>query len=92
MFLKWLGVASLGVLASAAVQSSAHAASCNPGDVCGTQTIQDFYFGGQNTFNGQDVIGPSQVFGVTSAAVTLDVTTNQLTVHGQHQLCGRARE
>jgi hypothetical protein len=80
MFLKWLGVASLSVLASAAVQSFAHAASCNPGDVCGTQTIQDFYFGGQNTFNGQDVIGPSQVFGVTSAAVTLDVTANQLTV------------
>jgi hypothetical protein len=80
MLLKRFRVAALGVFASAALQSVGHAASCNPGDLCGTQTIQDFYFGGQNTFNGQDVIGPSQVFDVTSAVVTLDATANQLTV------------
>jgi hypothetical protein len=88
MLLKWFGVASLGVLASAAVQSVAYAASCNPGDLCATQTIQDFYFGGLNTANGHDVIGPSNVFNITSAALTLDVTTNTLTVQVNTNFAG----
>jgi hypothetical protein len=78
--MKWFWSASLGLLANLAVNSTGYAATCNPGDVCSTQTIQDFYFGGINTANGHDVIGPSNVFDVTSAVVTLDVTTNTLTV------------
>ena len=76
MLLKRFRVAALGVLASAALQ----AASCNPGDLCATQTIQDFYFGGLNTFNNQDVIGPTNVFDVTSAVVTLEAPL-ELTVY-----------
>jgi hypothetical protein len=78
--MKWFRAASLGLLANLAVHSSGHAATCNPGDLCATQTIQDFYFGGINTANGHDVIGPTNVFDVTSAVLTLDVTTNTLTV------------
>jgi hypothetical protein len=77
---RWLRAATLGALASVAIHSVGHAAPCGSGDLCSTQTIQDFYFGGQNTFNAQDVVGPSQVFDVTSAVVTLDATANQLTV------------
>jgi hypothetical protein len=83
MLLKWFRVASLGVFAGAALQTVVHADACNSGDVCTTQTIQDFYFGGYdplNPINSQDVIGAPQIFDVTSAAVTLDVTANTLTV------------
>lgn len=80
MLMRWFRVASLGLLASAALQSVADADACNAGDVCAAQTVQDFYFGGLNTYNGQDVIGPSSVFNITSAVVTLDATTNTLTV------------
>jgi hypothetical protein len=77
---KCFGVVLFGLLADAALPSIVYANACNLGDVCTTQTIQDFYSGGLNTFNGQDVIGPSSVFDVTSAVVTLDATTNTLTV------------
>jgi hypothetical protein len=88
MLLKWFRVASLGVVTSAAVTSSVHAASCNLGDVCGTQTIQDFYLGGLNTYNNKDVIGSTKVFDVTSAVVTLDVTTNVLTIQVNTNFAG----
>jgi hypothetical protein len=80
MPIGWFRAAVLGVLANLALQSSSYAVSCNPGDLCATQTIQDFYFGGINTANGQDVIGSTNVFDVSSAVLTLDVTTNTLTV------------
>src|SRR5437588_3996955 len=88
MALKAFRVASLGVLATAALSSVVHAAACNPGDVCGTQTIQDFYFGGLNTANGKDVIGSSKIFDVTNTIVTLDVTTNTLTVQVNTNFAG----
>ena len=88
MLLKWFRVASLGVVTSAAVTSNVHAASCNPGDVCGTQTIQDFYLGGLNTYNHKDVIGSTNVFDTTSAIVTLDVTTNTLTIQVNTNFAG----
>jgi hypothetical protein len=88
MPLKWFRGAALGVLASAALQSVGHAAPCNPGDICSTQTIQDFYFGGLNTFNNQDVIGPTNVFGVSSAVLTRDATANTLTVQVNTNFAG----
>src|ERR1700746_1902685 len=90
MPLKWVRVVCLGIVVNAAVglPSVVHAASCNPGDVCTTQTIQDFYFGGLNTYNGQDVIGPASVFDITSATLTLDATTNTLTVQVNTNFAG----
>jgi hypothetical protein len=90
MPLKWVRVVCLGIVVNAAVglPSVVHAASCNPGDACATQTIQDFYFGGLNTYNGQDVIGPASVFDITSATLTLDATTNTLTVQVNTNFAG----
>ena len=80
MLLKWFGLASLGVVASAALPSVSYANACiNPGDVC-TTTILDYYSGGLNNTSSGDVIGPPQVFDITSAVATLDVTANTLTV------------
>jgi hypothetical protein len=76
------------MLASVALQSVAFAASCNPGDLCATQTIQDFYFGGLNTAGGGDVIGASNVFNITSATVTLDATADTLTVQVNTNFAG----
>jgi hypothetical protein len=75
-------------LANVALQSVAFAASCNPGDLCATQTIQDFYLGGLNTYNNKDVIGSTNVFDVTGAVVTLDVTTNMLTIRVNTNFAG----
>ena len=80
MLIKWFRVASVGVFVSAALPSVAYANACNVGDVCTTQTILDYYSGGLNKTASGDVIGPPQVFDITSAVVTLDATTNTLTV------------
>jgi hypothetical protein len=87
---KWVCVFCLGIVVSATLGSlsAVQAAACNPGDVCATQTIEDFYFGGLNTRNGQDVIGASNVFNITSAIVTLDATTNALTVQVNTNFAG----
>src|SRR5690349_14229231 len=88
MPLKVSGVVAFSVLATAALSSSARAATCPVGDVCGIQTVQDFYFGGLNTYNHSDVIGSTNVFDITSAVVMLDVTTNTLTIQVNTNFAG----
>ena len=64
--------ARVGFAASAAVLSSQISALAAP------QTIQDQYFGGINGYCNCDVIGPTTVFDITTAVLT--VTGNTLTV------------